>query len=162
MAVVVAGADVPFIAMHWRGHSADMQARASYEDVVGEVCAELQSRVAGLLEQGVRREQLVLDPGFGFAKLPAHNWTLLAHLEAVMGLGLPVLVGTSRKTFLGQLGLPADAEPRPPTERDAATVATTVLAAEAGAWAVRVHDVASSVAAVRVVEAVAAAREAGR
>lgn len=158
MAAVVAGSDVPFIAMHWRGHSADMQQRAHYEDVVAEVCAELQARVDELVGQGVRREQLVLDPGFGFAKLAGHNWALLAHLEAVMGLGLPVLVGTSRKTFLGRLGLPEDATPRPPLERDAATTATTVLAALAGAWAVRVHDVASSVAAVRVVEATEAAR----
>ena len=158
MAKVVAGTDVPFIAMHWRGHSADMQQRARYDDVVAEVCSELEARVAELTGQGVGREQIILDPGFGFAKLAGHNWTLLAHLDAITGLGLPVLVGTSRKTFLGRLGLPEGATPRPPTERDAATVATTVIAVQAGVWAVRVHDVASSVAAVRVVEAMEGAR----
>ena len=155
---VVAGTDVPFIAMHWRGHSAEMQQRAHYDDVVGDVCRELTARVQDLLERGLRREQLVLDPGFGFAKLAGHNWTLLAHLDALTALGLPVLVGTSRKTFLGRLGRPEDAAPRPPLERDAATCATTVLAAQAGAWAVRVHDVASSVAAIGVLGAVEAAR----
>jgi len=158
MPAVLAGTDVPFIAMHWRGHSAQMQQRAQYDDVVAEVCAELGERVEQLLARGLRREQLVLDPGFGFAKLANHNWTLLAHLEQVIALGLPVLVGTSRKTFLGRLGVPEGGDPRPPLERDAATCATTVLAAQAGAWAVRVHDVASSVAAVQVVAATEEAR----
>ena len=158
MPAALAGTDVPFIVMHWRGHSARMQQRAQYDDVVAEVRAELGERVERLLTQGLRREQLVLDPGFGFAKLPAHNWTLLAHLEQVAALGLPMLVGTSRKTFLGRLGVPEGADPRPPLERDAATCATTVLAAQAGAWAVRVHDVASSVAAVQVVAATEGAR----
>jgi dihydropteroate synthase len=158
MAALVADAGAPFVAMHWRGHSADMQDRARYADVVGEVCQELTGRVEDLLARGVRREQIILDPGFGFAKLAEHNWSLLAHLEAVQSLGFPVLVGTSRKTFLGRLGRPDGADPRPPAARDAATCATTVLAAQAGVWAVRVHDVASSVAAIQVVEALEAAR----
>ena len=158
MARVVAAAKVPFVVMHWRGHSDTMQCRASYDDVVSDVCRSLTDRVADLCGRGVGRDQLILDPGFGFAKLAEHNWSLLAHLDAVRSLGFPVLVGTSRKTFLGRLGVPAGGEPRPPALRDAATAATTVIAGLAGAWAVRVHDVASSVDALRVVEAMEAAR----
>ena len=158
MAGVVAAAHVPIVVMHWRGHSDTMQRRASYDDVVSDVCRALTERVADLCRRGVGREQLIVDPGFGFAKLAEHNWLLLAHLDALRSLGLPVLVGTSRKTFLGRLGVPEGGEPRPPDQRDAATAATTVIAGLAGAWGVRVHDVASSVDALRVVAAVEAAR----
>lgn len=158
MARVVAAAQVPFVVMHWRGHSDTMQSRASYDDVVLDVCRSLGERVADLCDRGVGRDQLILDPGFGFAKLPEHNWALLAHLDSVQALGLPVLVGASRKTFLGRLGVEAGGEPRPPAERDAATAATTVIAGLAGVWGVRVHDVASSVDALRVVAATEAAR----
>ena len=158
MARVVATAGVPFVVMHWRGHSDTMQSRASYDDVVSDVCRSLSERVDDLCGRGVGRDQLILDPGFGFAKLAEHNWSLLAHLDAVQSLGLPVLVGASRKTFLGRLGVPEGGAPRPPAQRDAATAATTVIAGLAGAWAVRVHDVASSVDALRVVAAVEAAR----
>jgi dihydropteroate synthase len=158
MAGVVAAAEVPFVVMHWRGHSDTMQDRASYQDVVGEVCRELSERVADLSARGVARDQLILDPGFGFAKLPEHNWSLLAHLDAVQSLGFPVLVGTSRKGFLGDLGVPAGGARRPPEQREVATAATTVLAGLAGVWGVRVHDVASSVEALHVVAAVEAAR----
>lgn len=158
MARVVAAAGVPFVVMHWRGHSDTMQDRTSYDDVVVDVGQALSERVADLCAQGVGRDQLILDPGFGFAKLARHNWSLLAHLDALRSIGLPVLVGTSRKTFLGALGVSGDEPPRPPAERDAATAATTVLAALAGVWGVRVHDVASSVAAIRVVAAMEAAR----
>ena len=106
MAAVAASAGVPFIAMHWRGHSRDMQDKAVYADVAAEVCVELSVRVDELQAQGIARENLVLDPGFGFSKLASHNWSLLRHLDQVVGLGLPVLVGTSRKTFLGRLGVP--------------------------------------------------------
>jgi dihydropteroate synthase len=106
----------------------------------------------------VHRDQLILDPGFGFAKLAEHNWSLLAHLDALQALGLPVLVGTSRKTFLGALGVLDGQAPRPPFERDVSTAATTVIAGLAGVWGVRVHDVASSVEALRVVAALEAAR----
>ena len=111
-----------------------------------------------LCARGVRRDKLILDPGFGFAKLAKHNWTLLAHLDALQSLGFPVLVGTSRKTFLGALGVSEGEVFRPPAERDVATVATTVIAGLAGVWGVRVHNVASSVDALRVVAAVEAAR----
>jgi len=158
MARVVAATGVPFVVMHWRGHSDLMQGRTSYQDVVADVCRALGERVDDLCARGVRREQLILDPGFGFAKLSGHNWSLLAHLDEIASLGLPVLIGTSRKAFLGRLGVPEGAAPRPPERRDAATAATTVIAALAGVWGVRVHDVASSVDALRVVAAMEAAR----
>ena len=135
-----------------------MYAAARYGDVVTEVCAELMARVEDVVAVGVAPEQLVLDPGLGFAKNADHNWALLAGLDRLIGLGLPVLVGASRKTFLGRLLPDADGEPRPAERRDAATLATTVLAAEAGAWGVRVHDAAASVDAIRTVAAVRAAR----
>ncbi len=154
MASVVVAAEVPFIAMHWRGHSADMQTRARYDDVVSQVCAELAERRDALLEAGVAPERLVLDPGLGFAKLAEHNWAILARLDALLRLGHPILVGASRKAFLGGIGsVPGDA-PRPPAERDAATAATSVLAALAGVWGVRVHDVPSTRDALAVVAAV--------
>jgi dihydropteroate synthase len=158
MAPVVAATRVPFVVMHWRGHSDTMQDHTSYDDVVGDVCRALAERVVDLCGRGVGRDQLILDPGFGFAKLPEHNWSLLAHLDAVQSLGFPVLVGTSRKAFLGLLGCPEGGAARPPAQRDGETAATTVIAGLAGAWGVRVHDVASSADALRVVAAVEAAR----
>ncbi len=154
MAAVVADAGVPFVAMHWRGHSADMQSRAVYDDVVEEVCRELAGRAAELVMQGIAADRLVLDPGFGFAKLAAHNWTLLRHLDRVLDLGHPVLVGTSRKAFLGRLGVPEGADPRPPLERDVATAMTSVHAARLGAWGVRVHHVPTTLDALRAAHAI--------
>ena len=144
---------LPFIAMHWRGHSTDMQSRAVYDDVVADVMAELADRRDLLLEAGIDEDLLVLDPGLGFAKTADHNWALMAALPLLHELGHPVLVGASRKTFLGRVGRPEGAEPRPPAERDVETTATSVMAAMAGAWCVRVHDVASTVRALAVVEA---------
>jgi dihydropteroate synthase len=158
MAELVAETGIPWVLMHWRGHSREMYAAARYGDVVTEVCAELTARVEDVVAAGVAPEQLVLDPGLGFAKRGEHNWALLAGLERLVALGLPVLVGASRKTFLGRLLPDAEGNPRPAEGRDAATLATTVLAAEAGAWGVRVHDAAASVDAVRTVAAVQAAR----
>jgi dihydropteroate synthase len=158
MAKLVADAGVPWVLMHWRGHSREMYAAARYGDVVTEVCAELTARVEDVVGAGVAPEQIVLDPGLGFAKRAEHNWALLAGLDRLVGLGLPVLVGASRKTFLGRLLADADGTVRPAEQRDDATLATTVLAAQAGAWGVRVHDAAASVDAVRTVEAVRAAR----
>jgi dihydropteroate synthase len=158
MPEAVAAAGVPFVAMHWRGHSADMQDRAVYDDVVGQVCSELLQRVEALVAAGVAEDQLVLDPGFGFAKLAEHNWTLLAHLDALLALGYPLLVGTSRKAFLGRLGVPAGGEPRPALERDVATAATCAHVAERGAWGVRVHHVPSTLDALRVAQAIMEAR----
>jgi len=147
MLPLVAALDLPYVAMHWRGHSADMQSRAVYDDVVAEVCDELSARRDAALGAGIR--DVVLDPGLGFAKNADHNWTLLRALPQLTGLGRPLLVGASRKAFLGAL-----LDGRPAADRDAATAAITVLAAQAGVWAVRVHEVAASADAVRVVAAV--------
>ncbi len=150
MPALLARTGVPFVVMHWRGLLTDPHEQPHYEDVAGEVCRELTERVDALVAAGVGREQLILDPGFGFSKDAAHNWELLAGLDRVIDLGLPVLFGTSRKRFLGRLpvrpGAEADlrAEPSPPTDRDVATAATSLLAAQAGCWAVRVHDVPAS------------------
>jgi dihydropteroate synthase len=162
MARLVAETGVPWVLMHWRGHSREMYAAARYGDVVTEVCAELTARVEDVVAAGVAPEQLVIDPGLGFAKRAEHNWALLARLDRLVGLGLPVLVGASRKTFLGRLLADADRNVRPAERRDDATLAVTVLAAEAGAWGVRVHDAGASVDAVHTVEAVRAARSALR
>ncbi len=156
MLPLVAERGVPYVAMHWRGHSADMQTRARYDDVVADVASDLLARVGELRRAGVADGQVVLDPGLGFGKLAAHNWALLAHLDRVVDLGYPVLVGASRKSFLGRVGRPKGSE-RPPSDRDTATAATTVYAAQAGVWAVRVHDVTASVDALDVVDAVAGA-----
>jgi dihydropteroate synthase len=158
MADLVAETGVPWVLMHWRGHSREMYAAARYGDVVTEVRAELTARVEDVVAAGVDPAQLVLDPGLGFAKNAEHNWALLAGLDRIVDLGLPVLVGASRKTFLGRLLSAPDGAPRPAEQRDAATLATTVLAAEAGVWGVRVHDAAASVDAVRTVQAVRDAR----
>jgi dihydropteroate synthase len=146
---VVAAAGVPYVVMHWRAHSSRMQEMAQYDDVVGEVRDELLERLDRVVAAGVAPEQVILDPGLGFAKTPAHNWTLLAHLDALLDLGRPLLVGASRKSFLGSL-LAAGAEPRPVVDRDDASAALTALVAVAGAWAVRVHEVRASADAVRV------------
>lgn len=154
MARVVAQASVPFVAMHWRGHSDHMQSHADYDDVVADVRAELSRRADALVAEGIVPDRLVLDPGFGFAKLATHNWSLLRHLDRLLDLGFPLLVGTSRKAFLGRIGI-ADGDPaRPPLERDVATAATSLLAARAGVWGVRVHHVPSTLDAMRVGRAI--------
>jgi dihydropteroate synthase len=157
MAPLVASARVPFVVMHWRGASDRMEELAHYDDVVTDVRHELGGRVDALLASGIDRDRLVLDPGLGFAKRAEHNWRLLARLEELHTLELPLLVGASRKRFLGSLLAGPDGQPRPPAERDAATAATSVLAAAAGAWCVRVHDVRPTADAVRVVAAAGAA-----
>jgi dihydropteroate synthase len=144
MLPVVAELGVPYVAMHWRGPSADMQSRATYDDVVVDVCAELAARRDAAAAAGVR--DVILDPGLGFAKNADHNWALLRGLSSLQALGRPLLVGASRKAFLGAL-----LDGRPAADRDAATAAITTLAAAAGVWGVRVHDVAASADAVRVV-----------
>lgn len=152
MAPLVAQRSVPFVAMHWRGHSRDMQTRAQYDDVVADVVRELTARVEALTAAGVRPDAVVLDPGFGFAKNAEHNWELLRRLDEVVALGHRVVVGTSRKTFLGAVGRAAD-RARPPLERDVVTAATTVHAARHGVWCVRVHDVVATVDALDVADA---------
>ncbi|MGO1318135.1 MAG: dihydropteroate synthase, partial [Cellulomonadaceae bacterium] len=155
---VVASTGVTYVVMHWRGHADVMDALAQYEDVVAEVRSELLARVDALRAAGVDDSQLVLDPGLGFAKPGAANWPLLAHLDSLVELGFPVLVGASRKRFLGTLLAGPDGQPAPPRARDGATAAVTALTADRGVWAVRVHDVPPSADAVRVSRAWAAAR----
>jgi dihydropteroate synthase len=153
---LVAARGVPYVAMHWRGHSTDMQSRAVYDDVVAQVRDELAERVAAIRAAGVAADRLVLDPGLGFAKLAEHNWAVLAGLAQLHDLGHPLLVGASRKAFLGKVGR-ADSAARSPLERDVATAATSVYAAQAGVWAVRVHDVVGTRDALDVVAAMRAA-----
>lgn len=152
MAGLVAERQVPYIAMHWRGHSHDMQTRAHYDDVVTDVSRELLARVDALTAAGIRPDHLLLDPGFGFAKLARHNWELLRGLDQLVALGHRLVVGTSRKRFLGLVGRTPETE-RPPLARDVATAATTLYAAQHGVWAVRVHDVAGTVDALDVADA---------
>jgi len=154
---VVAQTGAAYVAMHWRGHADVMDDLDDYADVATDVRRELAARVAGLRAAGVRDDQVVLDPGLGFAKPGASNWPLLARLPELVADGFPVLVGASRKRFLGHLLAGPTHEPVPPTERDAATAAITALAAVGGAWAVRVHEVRASVDAVKVAAAWSAA-----
>jgi dihydropteroate synthase len=161
MIPLIARTGCPYVIMHWRGHSATMQDKARYVDVVAEVCDELGQRYQAAAEGGVDPELIILDPGLGFAKLPRHNWALLANLDRIASIGRPVLVGASRKRFLGEIIAPAGAgaetSPRPDAEREHATVAVSAIAALAGVWGVRVHEVAGSLDAVKVAAAVRAA-----
>ena len=157
MVPLVASAEVPYVLMHWRGHSIDMNSRAAYHDVVGEVVAELAERMARVVDGGIDPERIIVDPGLGFAKRWEHDWPLLRRLDALFALGRPVLVAASRKRFLQRLvaaGHP-DAPPPTPRECDAATTALSALVAASGAWGVRVHDATASVDAVRVAAAMA-------
>jgi dihydropteroate synthase len=159
---LVAAAGVPYVVMHWRGHSADMYSRAVYHDVVREVRDELARRVDEVMKAGVEADCVVLDPGLGFGKRAEHNWPLLASLPelAVLdGRTFPVLVGASRKGFIGGLLAGPDGTKRTFAGSDDATVALTALAAASGAWCVRVHKVPPNADAVRVA---AAWRQAGR
>lgn len=150
MLPTVAELGLPYICMHWRGHGAVMNAAAVYDDVVAEVVGELEERVEACLGAGIERDRLILDPGFGFSKDVDHNWELMRHLDQVERMGFPLLVGVSRKRFLGDL-LAEGGTPRPPKERDAATAAITTLMAERGIWAVRTHEVRDQRDAVEVV-----------
>ncbi|MDO8106587.1 dihydropteroate synthase [Isoptericola sp. b441] len=160
MLPLVADAGVVYVAMHWRGHSDVMDGLAQYDDVVADVCDELSARLDAAVAAGVDPGQVVLDPGLGFAKTGSDNWPLLARLDRLTALGRPVLVGASRKRFLGHLLAGPDG-PAPPEARDRATAAVSALAAAAGAWCVRVHEVAGSADAVRVAAAWTAARTGG-
>lgn len=150
MLSLVARLGTPYVLMHWRAHSAEMQARTQYDDVVADVRAELAARLEVAVDAGFDPARVVLDPGIGFAKTGEQNWEVLAGLDRLHDLGRPLLVATSRKRFLGALLAGPDGEPRPPLERDDATAATSALAAAAGAWCVRVHAVPANVDAVRV------------
>lgn len=137
----LATASVPYIAMHWRGPSAVMDDLADYDDVVADVVAELTARRDALVAAGVAADRIILDPGLGFAKRSEHNWPLLGRLDEILAIGQPVLIGASRKRFLGDALAAADGSPRPFEGRDSAGDAVSALAARAGAWGVRVHEV---------------------
>ncbi|AXI72305.1 dihydropteroate synthase [Streptomyces bacillaris] len=154
MVPAVAAAGVPFVVMHWRGFSESMNSLAVYEDVVAEVLAELRQRMDAVVAGGLDPDRVVIDPGLGFAKLAPHDLALVARLEELHALGRPLLVAASRKRFLGHVLAGPGATPPPARERDAATAAVSALAARAGAWAVRVHEVAATADAVRVARAV--------
>jgi dihydropteroate synthase len=148
MAKVIAGSpQIQYIAMHWRGHSKEMQSLAHYDDVVREVKEELDERISELLKAGIAPEQLIIDPGIGFSKDAEQNWTLLRSVERLQLLGYPVLIGASRKRFLGEL-IGADQ----PKDRDHASLAITADLARREVWGVRTHSVKPHRDAIEVIE----------
>jgi dihydropteroate synthase len=157
MAEFVAAAKVPYILTHRRGDARTMNSLADYKDVAGEVVAELAGVRDKLYAAGVTAEKIIVDPGLGFAKNDAQNWELLQNLDQLDSLGHRVLVGASRKRFLGTL-LTVAGKSAAPEERDGATAAITAISAYRGAWAVRVHDVGPSLDAVKVAARMAAPR----
>ena len=152
MFTTVAALKVPYIAMHWRGHSTVMTQLTDYENVVTDVRDEIETQVEAAVRSGIAREYLVVDPGIGFAKTTDQNWPLLANLQELEELRLPLLIGVSRKKFIGELLADANGEPRDLSGRESATTAITALVASRPVWAVRVHDVQSSRDAIEVVE----------
>ena len=154
MAPLLADARVPWVMMHWRSVGADQPHDApDYRDVVAEVRDELLAGVDAAVAAGVDQANVIIDPGLGFAKTAQHNWALLRALPELVATGIPVLVGGSRKRFLGSLLADADGTPRAPGGRETATAVVSALAAINGAWGVRVHDVRASVDALKVVAA---------
>ena len=130
---------VPYVLMHWRGESKDMNSRAVYSDVVTDVISELNSQIDAALDAGINKSQIIIDPGLGFAKDAEHNWEILSNLKAFTELGYPVLIGASRKRFLGGDN---------PDEREAATIELTKTLVPQGIWGVRVHSVKPHVAVI--------------
>ena len=145
--VIAQNPKVQYIAMHWRGHSKEMQKKAVYKDVVKEVKDELDERVSQLLKAGIDPEQIILDPGIGFAKESDHNWEILKNIERFQLLGYPLLIGASRKRFLGELVNAPE-----PDKREAATIALTTELARLKVWAVRTHAVKAHQDAISVME----------
>ena len=127
---------VQYIIMHWRAHSKTMQDHAMYKDVVKEVKEELEARIEDAIKAGVNPDQIIVDPGLGFAKLPEHNWELLRNIDRIALLGYPILIGASRKRFLGELTGSSN-----PDDREAASIAVTAMVAKQGVWGVRTHSV---------------------
>ena len=132
MLATAAQLNVPYIAMHWRGHSKDMNSRAVYGDVVTDVISELQERISAALDAGISQNNLIIDPGIGFAKDVHHNWEIIDSIDQFVAMGYPVLVGASRKRFLGGDN---------PDQRENATIALTKRLSGSGIWGVRVHSV---------------------
>jgi len=152
---IVAARGSSYIAMHWRAHSDHMQEAASYDEpggVVAAVLGEMGQRVAAIRDAGIADDRVVLDPGLGFAKRPEHNWELLTALDQLVALGFPLLVGASRKSFLGSLLASPDGTPRPVADREIAGHALTLVLAQRGVWGVRVHDVRGTRDVLRVWE----------
>lgn len=145
--VVVNHPEIQYIAMHWRAHSDHMQSKAIYKDVVREVKDELQDRIDSLISAGADPDQLIIDPGIGFAKLTEHNWDLLRNIDRLSLLGFPILVGASRKRFLGELTGSDN-----PDDRESASIAVTAMMAKAGVWGVRTHSVKPHKDAIATVE----------
>lgn len=145
--VVVKHPEIQYIAMHWRAHSDHMQSKAIYKDVVREVKDELQDRIDSLISAGADPDQLIIDPGIGFAKLTEHNWDLLRNIDRLSLLGFPILVGASRKRFLGELTGSDN-----PDDRESASIAVTAMMAKAGVWGVRTHSVKPHKDAIATVE----------
>ena len=150
----VATLNVPYILMHWRGQSNIMNTLTDYNDVVADVTREVSNQVDVAVAAGIARERIAIDPGIGFAKTVDQNWPILKHLEVLEGLGLPILMGASRKKFLGEL-LAKDGVARDSDERESATTAISTLMAARGIWAVRVHEVKASSDAIAVVDRIA-------
>ncbi len=150
MLSVAATTGQPLVLMHWREHSATMQNNTNYDDVVADVIAELQMQIDAAHAVGIDDAQIIIDPGLGFSKTGAQNWTVLNNLDAFTALGYPLLVAASRKRFLGELL--ADGEALRPTDRrEAATLAITAISADRGVWCVRVHEPRASADAVRAI-----------
>jgi dihydropteroate synthase len=146
-ALIASNSNIHYVVMHWRGHSKDMQKAAEYQNVVTEVKDELDDRVIALTKAGVLPEQIILDPGIGFAKSSAHNWELLKNIDRLNLLGFPILVGASRTRFLGDLLGATVAD-----DRESASIALTTHLAKAGVWGVRTHSVKPHRDAIAVVE----------
>ena len=150
----VATLNVPYILMHWRGPSNIMNTLTDYNDVVADVTSEISKQVDVAVAAGIARERIAVDPGIGFAKTVDQNWPILKHLDVLEGLGLPILMGASRKKFLGEL-LAKEGVARDSDGRESATTAISTLMAARGLWAVRVHDVKPTRDAIAVVDRIA-------
>ncbi len=150
----VATLKTPYILMHWRGPSNIMNNLTDYNDVVADVAGEISQQVDVAVAAGIARARIAIDPGIGFAKTVEQNWPILKHLNVLEELGFPILMGASRKKFLGEL-LARDGVARDSDERESATTAISTLMAARGLWAVRVHDVKSSSDAIAVVDRIA-------
>jgi len=146
-ALIASNPAVQYVVMHWRGHAKDMQSAAQYKNVVSDVKEELENRVISLTKAGVLPEQIILDPGIGFSKGAEHNWELLRNIDRIALLGFPILVGASRKRFLGDLIGAHSAD-----DRESATIALTTYLARSGIWGVRTHSVKPHRDAIAVVE----------
>ncbi len=151
--VIAGNPQVQYIIMHWRAHSKNMQELATYKDVVKEVKEELEARIDSAIEAGVNPEQIIIDPGLGFSKLPEHNWELLKNIDRIALLGYPILIGASRKRFLGELTGAVN-----PDESESASIAVTAMMAKQNIWAVRTHSVKPHRDAIATVNAFAKSR----